>query len=105
MTVALLAPPGSPIEQNFALCFAYLVGVFTVSLVLFVRILVPGGRMRHDENSAAPINSANLENPVLLVQGHAQLLQGGGVVFDTRLGRHVPEELIARAAPGAHHFE
>jgi hypothetical protein len=47
----------------------------------------------------------NLENPVLVVQGHAQLLQGGSVVFDTRLGQQVPEELIGRAAPGAQHFE
>jgi hypothetical protein len=81
------------------------VGVFAVSLVLFVRNLVPGGRTHHDESTAVPIISTSLENPVLLVQGHAQVVQGGGVVFDTRLGQQVPEELIGRAAPGAQHFE
>src|SRR5438045_1297311 len=30
MTVALLAPPGSPIEQKLAICFAYVVVVFAV---------------------------------------------------------------------------
>jgi hypothetical protein len=48
---------------------------------------------------------ANLDNPVLVVQGHAQLLQGGGVVFDTRQNQQVPEELIGRTAPGAQQFE
>ena len=66
---------------------------------------MPGGRTRHDESTAVPVISANLDDPVLVVQGHAQLLQGGGVVFDTRLGQQVPEELIGRAAPGAQHFE
>ena len=99
MTVALLAPPGSLI------CFAYVVGVFVVSLALFVRNLVPGGRTHHDENTGVPVISANLDNPVLVVQGHAQLLQGGSVVFDTRLGQQDSEELIGRAAPGAQHFE
>jgi hypothetical protein len=105
MTVALLAPPGSPIEQKFAICFAYIVMVFVVSLVLFVRNLVSGGRTHHDESTAVPVISANLDNPVLVVRGHAQLLQGGGVVFDTRLGQQVTEDLIGRAAPGAQHFE
>ena len=99
MTVALLAPPGSLI------CFAYVVGVFVVSLALFVRNLVPGGRTHHGENIGVPVISANLDNPVLVVQGQAQLLQGGGVVFDTRLDQQVPEELIGGAAPGAQHFE
>jgi hypothetical protein len=105
MTVVLFAPPGSPIEQRFATCFAYVVGVFAVSLVLFVRNLVPGGRTQHDESTPVPIISTNLENPVLLVQGHAQLLQGGGVVFDTRQGQQIPEDLIGRVAPGAQPFE
>jgi hypothetical protein len=47
----------------------------------------------------------NLDNPVLVVQGHAQVVQGRGVVFDTRLGQHLPEELMGRAAPGAQHVE
>jgi hypothetical protein len=58
-----------------------------------------------DENTAVPIISTSLENPVLLVQGHVQLLQGGGVVFDTRQGQQIPEDLIGRVAPGAQHFE
>ncbi|HKC73342.1 MAG TPA: hypothetical protein VKF37_03970 [Chloroflexota bacterium] len=99
MTVALLTPPGSLI------CFAYIVMVFAVSLALFVRNLVPGGRTHHDENTGVPVISANLDNPVLVVQGQAQLLQGGGVVFDTRLDQQIPEELIGGAAPGAQHFE
>jgi hypothetical protein len=105
MTVALLAPPDSPIEQRFAICFAYVVGIFAVSLALFVRNLVPDGRTHRDESTAVPVISANLDNPVLVVQGHAQLLQGGSVVFDTRLGQQDSEELIGRAAPGAQHFE
>ena len=99
MTVALLTPPGSLI------CFAYIVMVFAVSLALFVRNLVPGGRTHHGENIGVPVISANLDNPVLVVQGQAQLLQGGGVVFDTRLDQQIPEELIGGAAPGAQHFE
>jgi hypothetical protein len=47
----------------------------------------------------------NLDNPVLVVHGHAQMVQGGGVVFDTRQDQQVTEDLIGRAPPGAQHFE
>src|SRR5204863_1441064 len=87
MTVALLAPPGSPIEQRFAICFAYVVVVFAISLVQVVRNLRAHGRTHLDEHTAVPVISTSLENPVLVVQGHAQVVQGGGVVFNTRMGQ------------------
>ena len=57
------------------------------------------------EQTIVPVISTTLENPVLVVQGHAPLLQGGGVVFDTHMGQQATEERIGRTAPGAQDLE
>lgn len=50
-----------------------------------------------DSQTVAPVVSSSVENPVLIVQGHAQILQGGGVVFNTRAGEQATVNL-SRAA-------
>jgi hypothetical protein len=40
----------------------------------------PGRRVARE--AAAPMISSDLENPILIVQGHAQILQGGVVVIE-----------------------
>jgi hypothetical protein len=57
------------------------------------------------EQTIVPVVSTSLENPILVVQGHAQVVQGGGVVFDTRMGQQATEERIGRTAPGAQDLE
>lgn len=47
---------------------------------------------------AAPLVATGVENPVLIVHGHAQIVQGGGVVFDTRASQQATERL-AQPAP------
>lgn len=54
------------------------------------------GRRRTATDVSAPILSTTIENPVLIIHGHAQLVQGGGVVFDTRQGHHPMEEVVDR---------
>jgi len=39
------------------------------------------------QHAAAPIVSTNVDNPVLIIHGSAQLLQGAAVTFDTATTR------------------
>jgi hypothetical protein len=47
----------------------------------------------------APVVSSTLDNPVVVIHGHAQILQGGGIVFDTRATQQAPEGLEIRIEP------
>ena len=44
--------------------------------------------------SAAPVVSANMDSPVLVIHGHVQVLQGGGVVFDSGTQQGATEQLV-----------
>jgi len=43
--------------------------------------------------------SAGMEDSVLVIHGHAQVLQGAGVVFDTRQSAQTAEAVVRRTPP------
>lgn len=59
--------------------------IFVLSSAALVAI-VHRRRVGSARAVAFPVVSSDLEDPVLIIRGHAQLLQGTGVVFDTRQG-------------------
>jgi len=83
--------------------------VFVVSSLALVGVTA---RLRRKQarmigDVAAPVAPANLQDPVLIIRGHAQILQHGtGVVFDTRGSRgtattEVAGVRVARGGDGA----
>ena len=55
-------------------------------------------RVSRAKTAATPLVATDVENPVLIVHGHAQIVQGGGVVFDTRASQQATERLAQPAA-------
>ncbi len=85
---------GSPYRTSL---LAWLLFVFcSIALTTLVhrrRRAIPA----HD--SAAPLVPGDLEDPVLIIRGHAQILQQGtGVVFDTRQTRSHGQDATAELA-------
>lgn len=78
-------------------CQAYIAAVLCFALVDIVRSL-RRARMTMADEAGAPVVSTSLDNPVLVIQGHAQVLQGTSVVFDTRASAPVTEEAVSLAA-------
>ena len=84
LTVAGVSPiPGNP----------YLIGEMPDSLAWFLyaasAIAIVGLAHRRrgvtpQNGIAAPVVSADMDSPVLVIHGNVQVLQGGGVVFDSR---------------------
>ncbi len=77
--------PGFPTDRDWF----FFVAIAFALVALAQRWRMARGHVPDD--AAAPMMTSGLENPVFVVQGHAQIIQGGGVVFDTRLGHHGPE--------------
>ncbi len=62
--------------------------LFVVSSAGLVALLHKRRRATPVQDTAVPLVSSDIEDPVLIIRGHAQILQQGtGVVFDTRHAR------------------
>ncbi len=71
---------------------AKFVGLVLYLLLVTVFALVLLTRPQSRAHIPAPVVSASMEDSVLIIHGHAQVLQGAGVVFDTRQG---PQDVVA----------
>lgn len=63
---------------------AWLVFAVTSIALAFLVHRRRGTSAQPGPDAAVPVVSTDLQNPVLIIHGHAQLMQGTGVVFDTR---------------------
>jgi hypothetical protein len=79
-------------DAKFVGLVLYLLLVTAFSLVLLAR-------PRAHAQIPAPVMSAGMEDSVLVIHGHAQVLQGAGVVFDTRQSAQTAEAVVRRTPP------
>jgi hypothetical protein len=59
---------------------------------------------RRQASADAPVIST-LDNPVVVIQGHAQILQGNGIVFDTRAPQRASVGLEIRSEPPSARYQ
>ncbi len=68
--------------------------LFVLSCAALIALAHRRRRATPAQDKAVPLVSSDIEDPVLIIRGHAQILQQGtGVVFDTRQGRSATAEL------------
>lgn len=84
--------PASTNDAKFVGVVLYLLVVTVFSLVLLARPHTCARR-------PAPVVPVGVDDAVLVIHGHAQVLRGAGVVFDTRQDAQDMATAVRRASP------